>query len=69
MTRLGLELQIAHSPVLRYGLAVLSVATALGAALLLERYRFRGAEFLLVLFAIALTCWYGSPACDSGGRR
>jgi hypothetical protein len=29
----------------RYGLAVLSVATALGAAFLLERYHFRDVEF------------------------
>src|SRR6202142_3044904 len=42
----------------RYGLAVLSVATALGAALLLGRYHFREVEFPLFLFAIALTVWY-----------
>ena len=37
----------------------MSVATALGAALLLERYGFRGVELPLFLFAIALTVWYG----------
>jgi PAS domain S-box-containing protein len=58
MTRPRLELQIAHSPVLRYGLAVLSVATALGTALLLERYHFREAAFPLFLLANAITCWY-----------
>jgi PAS domain S-box-containing protein len=42
----------------RYGLAVVSVATALGAALLLGRYHFREVEFPLFLFAIALTVWY-----------
>jgi PAS domain S-box-containing protein len=42
----------------RYGLAVLSVATALGTALLLGRYHFREVEFPLFLFAIALTVWY-----------
>jgi PAS domain S-box-containing protein len=42
----------------RYGLAVLSVATALGAALLLRRYHFREVEFPLFLFGIALTVWY-----------
>jgi PAS domain S-box-containing protein len=42
----------------RYGLAVLSVGIALGTALLLERYHFRGVEFPLFLFAIALTVWY-----------
>jgi hypothetical protein len=46
------------SPFQRYGLAVLSVAIALGIALLLERYHFRGVEFPLFLFAIALTVWY-----------
>ena len=42
----------------RHGLAVLSVAIALGMALLLQRYHFRGVEFPLFLFAIALTVWY-----------
>ena len=42
----------------RYGLAVVSVALALGLALPLERYDFRGVEFPLFLFAIALTVWY-----------
>ena len=42
----------------RYGLAVLSVAIALGTALLLQLYSFRGVEFPLFLFAIALTVWY-----------
>jgi PAS domain S-box-containing protein len=58
MPRLKLELQTADSPVLRYGLAVLSVSTALGAALLLERFHFREAAFPLFLLAIAITCWY-----------
>jgi PAS domain S-box-containing protein len=42
----------------RYGVAVLSVAIALGVALLLERFHFRGVEFPLFLFAIALSVWY-----------
>jgi ABC-type Fe3+ transport system permease subunit len=46
------------SPFQRYGLAVLCVAIALGIALLLERYHFRGVEFPLFLFAIVLTVWY-----------
>jgi two-component system, OmpR family, sensor histidine kinase KdpD len=58
MTRPRLELQIAHSPALRYGLAVLSVTTALGAAFVLERYHFREAAFPLFLLSIATTCWY-----------
>ncbi len=42
----------------RYGLAVLSVAIALGVALLLTRDNFRGVEFPLFLMAIAVTVWY-----------
>jgi PAS domain S-box-containing protein len=42
----------------RYGLAILSVGAALGIALLLGRYHFRGVEFPLFLFAIALSVWY-----------
>src|SRR6202789_4168969 len=45
-------------PILRYGLAVGSVALALGLALLLERSNFRGVEFPLFLFAIAISVWY-----------
>jgi PAS domain S-box-containing protein len=44
--------------ILRYGLAVGSVALALGMAWLLARYNFRSAEFPLFLFAIAVTVWY-----------
>jgi PAS domain S-box-containing protein len=42
----------------RYGLAVVSVGAALGIALMLGQYRFRGVEFPLFLFAIALSVWY-----------
>jgi PAS domain S-box-containing protein len=45
-------------PILRYGLAVGSVALAVGMALLLQRYNFRGVEFPLFLFAIAVSVWY-----------
>ncbi len=45
-------------PILRYGLAVGSVALAVGLALLLEHYNFRGVEFPLFLFAIAVSVWY-----------
>jgi PAS domain S-box-containing protein len=58
MTRPKIESQTVPSPVLRYGLAVLSVATALGAGLLLEHYKFSEAAFPLFLLAIAITCWY-----------
>jgi PAS domain S-box-containing protein len=45
-------------PILRYGLALGSVALATGLALLLQRSNFRGVEFPLFLFAIALSVWY-----------
>ena len=45
-------------PILRYGIAVGSVALALGLASLLARYNFRSTEFPLFLFAIAVTVWY-----------
>jgi PAS domain S-box-containing protein len=60
-------------PILRYGLAVVSVAIALGFALLLQRYSFRGVEYTVdvdparpgthlvtpfFLFAIALIAWF-----------
>jgi K+-sensing histidine kinase KdpD len=41
-----------------YGLAVVSVAVALGLALLVDRYHVRDVEAPLFLFAIALTAWY-----------
>jgi PAS domain S-box-containing protein len=44
---------------LRYGLVAVSVAGAIAMALLLEHFGFRGVEFPLFLFAIAITVWYG----------
>jgi PAS domain S-box-containing protein len=58
MARPNLELQIARSPVLRYGLAVLSVSVALGVSLLLERFHFRNVADPLFLLAIAIAVWY-----------
>jgi len=58
MARPNLELQIARSPVLRYGLAVLSVSVAFGASLLLERFHFRNVADPLFLLAIAIAVWY-----------
>jgi PAS domain S-box-containing protein len=45
--------------ILRYGLAVGSVALALGLALFMSRYNFRGLADLLFVLAIAITAWYG----------
>jgi hypothetical protein len=58
LARSNLELQIARFPVLRYGLAVLSVSVALGGSLLLERFHFRNVADPLFLFAIAIAVWY-----------
>jgi len=57
MARSKLQLRIAQSPVLRYGLAVLSVSAALGGALLIERLQLH--NITLFLFAIAVAAWYG----------
>jgi PAS domain S-box-containing protein len=58
MARANLELQIAGSPLLRYGLAALSVSVALGGSLLLELFHFRSVADPLFLFAIAIAVWY-----------
>ena len=50
------------SAIQSYGLAVVSVAVALGAALLFDRLHFGGVQVALFLFASAITAWYG------GGR-
>ena len=48
------------SAILRYGLAVVSVALAVLASLFLQHYKFRGVA--LFLFAIAVTAWYAGVA-------
>ena len=52
MARSNLELQIARSPVFRYGMAALSVSMALGGALLLERFHFRDVADPLFLLRV-----------------
>jgi signal transduction histidine kinase len=42
-----------------YGLAILAISLALGVALLLQRFHFRGTEVPLLLFAVAISAWYG----------
>ena len=49
------------STVGRYGLSAVSVAVALGFALLLENYGIRHLEFPVFLFEIALVAWFLSP--------
>ena len=46
-------------PLQRDGLAVLSVALALGIGLILASYRIQGPEFPLFVLAVAITSWYG----------
>jgi len=58
MTRPKLQLQFVRSPVQRYGLAVVSVAIALGTAFLLERHSIGGLADPPFLFAIAIAVWY-----------
>jgi signal transduction histidine kinase len=52
------EFQRVHSPILRYGFSVVSVAIALGVAFALRYYQFREVELPLLTVAIALTTWY-----------
>jgi signal transduction histidine kinase len=52
------EFQRIHSPILRYGFSVVSVAIAVGVALALRYYQFREAELPVLTLAIALTTWY-----------
>ena len=58
MARPNLQLQLAHSPVLRYGLAATSFAIALGLALPAQRYGFHNVEVPLFRFAVAVSAWY-----------
>jgi len=57
MARSKFRFRISQSPVLRCGLAVLSVSAALGGALLIERLQLR--NITLFLFGIAVAAWYG----------
>jgi signal transduction histidine kinase len=52
------EFQRLHSPILRYGFSVVSVAIALGLAFALQYYKFRDVELPVLTVAIALTTWY-----------
>jgi len=45
----------------RYGLAVVSIALALGLSLLLQHFGFRVPSAMLLLFAVAISSWFGGP--------
>jgi signal transduction histidine kinase len=52
------EFQRIHSPILRYGFAVVSVAVALGLSFAFQHYQFRDVELPVLTVAIAFTTWY-----------
>ena len=52
------EFQRIHSPVLRYGFAVVSIALALGLSLALQHYAFYDLQLPVFTLAIGLTTWY-----------
>jgi signal transduction histidine kinase len=58
LTHWNQESQRIHSPVLRYGFSVVSVAIALGVAFALDHYQFRDVELPVLTVAIAFTTWY-----------
>jgi signal transduction histidine kinase len=58
LARWNLESQRIRSPILRYGLSVVSVAIGLALALTLQYYQFRDVELPMLNLAIALTTWY-----------
>jgi signal transduction histidine kinase len=58
LARWGPKLQRLHSPFARYGLAVVSVAIALGLSVALQSYQFRDVAVPALAFAIAITTWY-----------
>src|ERR1700751_2130641 len=53
-----IESQRLRSPILRYGLSIVSVAIALGLPLVMQYIQFRDVELPLFTLAIALTTWY-----------
>jgi signal transduction histidine kinase len=52
------EFQRIHSPILRYGFSVVSVAIALAVGLAFQHYQFRDVELPVLTIAIAFTTWY-----------
>jgi K+-sensing histidine kinase KdpD len=58
MTLSHLEVGIARSRVLQYGLALSTTAVAFALALLAHDYNFPNVEIPLFLFVIAVTAWY-----------
>src|SRR5258708_8754272 len=61
MVELKPQLPKAVPAILRYGLAILAVSLALGAALFLQKFRLGDAAIPLFLFAASVSAWYGGP--------
>jgi light-regulated signal transduction histidine kinase (bacteriophytochrome) len=61
VAHLNLEERLGASPLLRYGLVVVSVAIAFGLSLLFNYYEFRDVELALFTLAIAVITWYAGP--------
>ena len=55
------EFQRVRSPILRYGIAVVSVAVATTVALAIQEYQFRDIELPLLILVIGLVTWYAAP--------
>jgi signal transduction histidine kinase len=58
LARWNLESQRIRSPILRYGLSVVSIAIGLGLALTLQYYKFHDVELPVLTMAIAVATWY-----------
>ena len=58
LARWDQRFQRLQSPIARYGLAIVSVAIALGLSLPLQYYEFRDVAVPILTFAIAITTWY-----------
>jgi signal transduction histidine kinase len=52
------EFHQVHSPILRYGLAVVLVAISVGIALVLQAHQFRNTELPVLLLVIGVVTWY-----------
>jgi len=58
LARWNIESHGIRSPILRYGLSVVSVAIGLGLSLLLQHYQFHDVELPVLTLSVALTTWY-----------
>jgi len=52
------EFQRVRSPILRYGLAIVSVAIATAIALVIQEYQYRDVELPVLILVVGLVTWY-----------